>query len=199
MDINNVIKYPILTEKTYAQMETNVYTFAVDRKASKFQIKQAVEFIFNVKVGQVNTFNVPKKAVKVGRYQGYSNAFKRAIVTVVEGQIRIFPEEGIASDKELEAQKAKTAKQEAKAAALEAKISAKIEAKKRAKEEKEAKKALKSVAKAQPDIVEEKPRVIQDPAVEILPGALKEKPETKTKKTPAKPKTTTPKVKKDKA
>ena len=199
MDINNVIKYPILTEKTYAQMETNVYTFAVDRKASKFQIKQAVEFIFNVKVGQVNTFNVPKKAVKVGRYQGYSNAFKRAIVTVVEGQIRIFLEEGIASDKELEAQKAKTAKQEAKAAALEAKISAKIEAKKRAKEEKEAKKALKSVAKAQPDIVEEKPRVIQDPAVEILPGDLKDKPETKTKKTPAKPKTTTPKVKKDKA
>ena len=60
MELTHIIKYPILTEKTYQQMQANVYTFAVDRKATKFEIKRAVEFIFEVKVESINTFNVPR-------------------------------------------------------------------------------------------------------------------------------------------
>ena len=65
MNINEIIKYPILTEKTYQQMELHVYTFAVDRRASKTEIKKAIQFIFDVKIDKINVFNVPKKAKKV--------------------------------------------------------------------------------------------------------------------------------------
>ena len=95
MNVNDIIKYPILTEKTYLQMQENVYTFAVDRKATKIEIKKAVEFIFQVKVESVNTFNVPKKEKRIGRYTGYTNSYKRAIIKLAEGSITIFPEEGI--------------------------------------------------------------------------------------------------------
>ena len=93
MNINEVIKYPILTEKTYAQMSENVYTFAVDRRTNKVEVKKTVEFIFGVKVGKVNIFNVPKKATKLGRSHGFTNAYKKAIVYLTEGKINIFPDD----------------------------------------------------------------------------------------------------------
>lgn len=101
MNVTSIIKYPILTEKTYQQMQENIYTFAVDRKASKFEIKKAVEFIFQVKVERINTFNVPKKVKKVGRYSGFVAGYKKAIIKLSEGSIQIFPEEGIAKDEAL--------------------------------------------------------------------------------------------------
>lgn len=110
MNINNIIKYPILTEKSYMQMQENVYTFAVDKRASKIEIKKAVEFIFNVKVESVNTFNVPKKAKKVGKYEGFTKSYKKAIVTLNEGSINIFPEEGIAKDENLKVEEKDTKK-----------------------------------------------------------------------------------------
>ena len=72
MELTSIIKYPILTEKTYQQMQQNVYTFAVDKKATKIEIKKAVEFIFQVKVDSINTFNVSRKPKRVGRFDGFS-------------------------------------------------------------------------------------------------------------------------------
>lgn len=115
MHITDIIKYPILTEKSYQQMQDNIYTFAVDRKATKFDIKRAVEFIFQVKVESVNTFNVPRKPKRVGKYSGFVAGYKKAIIKLAEGsKIQILPEEGIAADEQLkenvEEQKAVKAK-----------------------------------------------------------------------------------------
>lgn len=102
MHITDIIKYPILTEKSYQQMQDNVYTFAVDRKATKFDIKRAVEFIFQVKVESINTFNVPRKPKRVGKYSGFVAGYKKAIIKLAEGsKIQILPEEGIAADEQL--------------------------------------------------------------------------------------------------
>jgi large subunit ribosomal protein L23 len=103
MNINEIIKYPILTEKTYQQMEGHVYTFAVDKRATKTEIKKAIQFIFQVKIDKINVFNVPKKAKKVGKYSGFSKSYKKAIITLNKdsASINIFPEEGIAKDEEL--------------------------------------------------------------------------------------------------
>lgn len=129
-NINDVIKYPILTEKTYQQMPENVYTFAVDRRASKIEIKEAVEFIFNVKVDKVNTFNVPKKEKRVGKYTGYLNSYKKAIIKLKEGSINFFPEEGIAKDDKLKEENSEEKIKKAKEVeALENKIAQKIQAK----------------------------------------------------------------------
>ena len=82
----DIIKAPIVTEKTANLSETkNTITFSVDVKANKTQIKQAVEKIFNVKVESVNTINVHPRKKRVGRYSGYTNKVKKAIVKLKEG------------------------------------------------------------------------------------------------------------------
>ncbi len=82
----DIIKAPIITEKTATLNENNnTITFSVDVKANKTQIKQAVEKIFNVKVESVNTINVHPKKKRVGRYSGYTNKVKKAIVKLKEG------------------------------------------------------------------------------------------------------------------
>ena len=81
----DVIKAPIITEKTSDLANNNTITFSVDPKANKTQIKQAVEKIFNVKVDSVNTINVRAKRKRVGRYVGKTNRVKKAIVKLSEG------------------------------------------------------------------------------------------------------------------
>ncbi len=81
----DIIKEPIITEKTAALKEQNVVVFSVDPKANKTQIKQAVEKIFNVKVESVNTLNAPTKKKRVGRYAGRTNRRKKAMVKLAEG------------------------------------------------------------------------------------------------------------------
>ncbi len=82
----DIIKAPIITEKASNLKETeNTYTFSVDVKANKTQIKQAIEAIFNVKVESVNTINVHPRKKRVGRYSGYTNRVKKAIVKLKEG------------------------------------------------------------------------------------------------------------------
>lgn len=81
----DIIKSPILTEKSAGLAQENVITFSVDVKANKTQIKQAVEKIFNVKVDSVNTITVRPKKKRVGRYTGYTNKVKKAIVKLHEG------------------------------------------------------------------------------------------------------------------
>ena len=85
MNYRDIIKAPIITEKTSDLAQNNVITFSVDVKANKVQIKQAVEKIFNVKVESVNTVTVRPKKKRVGRYTGYTNKVKKAIVTLKEG------------------------------------------------------------------------------------------------------------------
>jgi len=81
----DIIKKPIITEKSAALADKNVIVFSVDPKANKTQIKQAVEAIFNVKVESVNTLNAPTKKKRVGRYVGRTNKRKKAIVKLAEG------------------------------------------------------------------------------------------------------------------
>lgn len=81
----DIIKAPIITEKTASLNENGVYTFSVDPKSNKTQIKQAIEKIFDVKVESVNTINVKPRKKRVGRYTGLTNRKKKAIVKLKEG------------------------------------------------------------------------------------------------------------------
>lgn len=81
----DIIKSPIVTEKSASLAQNNVITFSVDVKANKTQIKQAIEKIFDVKVESVNTINVKPKTKRVGRYAGKTNKVKKAIVKLAEG------------------------------------------------------------------------------------------------------------------
>lgn len=83
----DIIKAPIITEQTTNLIEKyNKYTFKVDRKANKVEIKKAIEAIFKVNVLKVNTINVLPKFKRMGKYEGYKSAYKKAVVTLAEGQ-----------------------------------------------------------------------------------------------------------------
>lgn len=89
MDIRNIIKKPIVTEKASILKEkNNKYTFVVDKEANKFQIKQAVESLFNVKVESVHTANYAGKSSnkRMGAHSGFKSDWKKAIVKLGEGQ-----------------------------------------------------------------------------------------------------------------
>ncbi|MCI6108258.1 MAG: 50S ribosomal protein L23 [bacterium] len=81
-----IIKAPVITEKSMADKENGKYTFKVDPRANKIEIKNAIEKIFNVKVTSIRTLNVKPKKRRVGRYTGLTNRTKKAIVTLAEGQ-----------------------------------------------------------------------------------------------------------------
>ncbi len=94
MNINDIIKRPILTEKSYANMANNVYTFEVDRRATRMQVKQTLEHIFKVEIVKVNILNNKPKTKRVGKFVGKTRNIKRAIVTLKAGsKINLFPEE----------------------------------------------------------------------------------------------------------
>ncbi|MDD2625454.1 MAG: 50S ribosomal protein L23 [Tenericutes bacterium] len=82
-EYRDLIKAPIITEKS-ASIASNdrKYVFEVDSKANKTQIKQAIEKIFKVKVEKVNTINVVPKKKRVGRYSGFTNHYKKAVITL---------------------------------------------------------------------------------------------------------------------
>lgn len=81
----DIIKAPIITEKSSTLAQNNTYVFSVDIKANKTQIKDAIEKIFNVKVENVNTINVKPKKKRVGRYAGKTQRVKKAIVKLKDG------------------------------------------------------------------------------------------------------------------
>ena len=81
----NVIIAPVITEKSAIQKESNVYTFKVAKDANKIQIKKAIEEAFGVKVVKVNTLNTKSKSKRVGRYTGKTKAYKKAYVTLKDG------------------------------------------------------------------------------------------------------------------
>ena len=89
--ILDLIKYPILTEKTIKLLEQNQYSFAVALKADKKSIKAAVEQLFDVKVIAVNTAIQPIKKRRVGRFIGKKAQIKRAVVKLApENSITFF-------------------------------------------------------------------------------------------------------------
>jgi len=79
-ELLDLVKYPILTEKTIQLLEKNKYSFAVDRKADKSTLKAAVEKLFNVKVLSINTSLLPSKKRRVRKFIGTKARYKRAIV-----------------------------------------------------------------------------------------------------------------------
>ena len=82
----DIIKGPIMTEKSSDLAQNkNTITFSVDPKANKIQIKQAIEKIFDVKVESVNTVSVIPRKKRVGKYSGYTNKVKKAIVKLKDG------------------------------------------------------------------------------------------------------------------
>lgn len=90
-----VIIEPLITEKsTTATSENNKFTFIVKKGANKVQIRNAIKRIYGVTVTEVNTVNVPSKTTTRGsRYKGTISGFKKAIVTIKEGEtINIFAE-----------------------------------------------------------------------------------------------------------
>jgi len=90
-DCRTVIKSPLITEKTTDLKEKNWYVFSVDRKATKNEIKDAVENIFKVKVDRVRTLTVAGKVVKkFGRNIGRRSAVKKTYIKLREGTIEFF-------------------------------------------------------------------------------------------------------------
>ena len=82
-----IIKGPIITEKSNDLLEKeNKYTFKVALEANKVEIKQAIEEIFNVKVVDIATIRVLPKHRRVGKYEGYRSAYKKAICKLADGQ-----------------------------------------------------------------------------------------------------------------
>ena len=90
-DPRDILLKPVVSEKSYALLDENKYTFVVDPRANKTQIKQAVEAVFSVKVTGVNTINRQGKRKRTKTGFGKRANTKRAIVTLAEGdRIDIF-------------------------------------------------------------------------------------------------------------
>jgi len=78
----DIIIAPVITEKSMSGIADKKYTFKVASDANKLEIANAVEQLFKVKVAKVNTISVRGKARRMGRYEGYTSAWKKAIVTL---------------------------------------------------------------------------------------------------------------------
>jgi len=83
-DLIDLVVQPVITEKATFLMEDNKYVFDVTPKATKPEIKAAIESLFDVTVVKVNTTHRPPKKRRVGRYIGTKPHYKRAIVTLSE-------------------------------------------------------------------------------------------------------------------
>jgi large subunit ribosomal protein L23 len=83
-DPRDIVKRPIITEASTAEMENGKYVFEVDVRANKVEVKKAVESIFGVKVKKINTLRVPGKVKRYGRYTGRTPERKKAIVQLTE-------------------------------------------------------------------------------------------------------------------
>jgi large subunit ribosomal protein L23 len=82
-----IIKRPLITEKSTRQKEKgNQIAFVVDPRANKIQVRQAVEKLFKVKVKSVHTLNLKGKRKRMGRFFGWRSDWKKAIVTLKEGE-----------------------------------------------------------------------------------------------------------------
>jgi len=81
----DIIYGPVFTEKSYNGQQNGVYSFKVDKRATKPQIKNEIERHFGVKVEKINTLITKPKARRMGRYAGQTKTYKKAIVTLAQG------------------------------------------------------------------------------------------------------------------
>lgn len=89
----DIVRRPLITEKATLLLENSQYTFEVDPRATKPQIKAAIEELFEVKVIGVSTSNPPRKKRRMGKFVGRRAAYKRAVVTLSPGDsIALFPD-----------------------------------------------------------------------------------------------------------
>ncbi len=89
-DLRDVIIKPVISEKSYSLIDEGKYTFEVEPTANKTEIKQAIEFVFDVKVASINTLNRSGKTRRTRFGMGKRKDTKRAIVTLKSGSIDIF-------------------------------------------------------------------------------------------------------------
>ena len=82
----DIIKKPVLTEKSYDQFPARTYTFEVEKTANKIEIKRAVEEVFDVHVTGVNIIKVPGKMRRMGKTAGMTRTWKKAVVTLADGE-----------------------------------------------------------------------------------------------------------------
>jgi large subunit ribosomal protein L23 len=85
-DPHDVVLYPVISEKTYAAIDIRQYTFMVDPRCNKSEIKDAVEAIFNVKVTSVNTMRTKGKPRRRGMTKGRTARGKKAVVKLAAGE-----------------------------------------------------------------------------------------------------------------
>ncbi|MBR8645469.1 50S ribosomal protein L23 [Bacillus sp. ISL-4] len=92
MDARDIIKRPVITERSSDVMAEKKYTFEVDVRANKTQVKDAVQEIFGVKVEKVNIMNYKGKFKRMGKHAGYTNKRRKAIVklTADSKEIELF-------------------------------------------------------------------------------------------------------------
>jgi len=91
--LEDVIRRPLITEKATNALEINQYTFEVDHRAAKPDIKAAIEKLFNVRVIGISTMNPPRRTRRIGRFSGKRAQVKKAVVRLAEGNsIQLFPE-----------------------------------------------------------------------------------------------------------
>lgn len=92
MEARDIILRPVVTEQSMAAMDDKKYTFDVDVRADKLEVRRAVEEIFDVKVKKVNIMNVKGHLKRQGRYEGYTKKRRKAIVTLTPDSkdIKIF-------------------------------------------------------------------------------------------------------------
>lgn len=95
MEARDIILRPVITEASTDRMDDKKYTFDVDLRANKNQVKDAIEEIFGVKVVKVNIMNVRGKEKRQGRYVGMTKKRRKAIVTLSDDsdEIKLFSEE----------------------------------------------------------------------------------------------------------
>lgn len=92
-ELPDIIRKPLITEKATIALENNQYTFEVAPKATKPQIRAAIESLFEVTVTGISTQNPPRKKRRVGQFIGHRAVYKRAVVTLAEGDsITLFPD-----------------------------------------------------------------------------------------------------------
>ena len=91
MHIYEILRRPVVTEKNSIMMDQNKYAFEVAKGASKAEVKQAIEKVFDVEVSAVNMITVPSKPRGFGRMRGQRSSWKKAIVTLKPGyKIEVF-------------------------------------------------------------------------------------------------------------
>ena len=84
MNARDIILAPVITEKSVSAMADKKYTFRVANDTNKIEIAKAIEEIFGVKVAKVNTISMKGKKRRMGRFEGYTSDWKKAVVTQTE-------------------------------------------------------------------------------------------------------------------